>query len=130
MQTFQIRSIILTFLVLSPLTACSVVHDSIAQQRTETANVGANSRIQNEGATATRGVVKALRANLRDKPSRSGKVVTELEKDEALVLIRSTPIGPWYRVKESKTGLQRIECVNWAKLTTGAKNLWPVVDKC
>jgi hypothetical protein len=106
MQTFQIRSIILTILVLSPLTACSVVHDSIAQQRTETANVGVNSPCQSKGATTTRAVVKVLRANLRDKPSRSGKVVTELEKDEALALIRSAPIGPWYQVKESKTGSQ------------------------
>ena len=105
MQTYQIRSIISTILFVSLLSACSVANNSVAQPRTETAHVGANSPFQNERVSA-KAMVKALRANLRDKPSRSGKVVIKLQKDDGLVLISSTPIGPWYQVQESKTGSQ------------------------
>ena len=104
MQIYRTRSIILMILFVSLLSACSLVNNSVAQQRAETASVGADSPIQYEKAAATKAEVKSFRANLRDKPSRSGKVVTELEKDDGLVLIRSTPIGPWYQVQESKSG--------------------------
>lgn len=47
-------------------------------------------------------IVKAQKANLRDRPSKSGSVVTTVNKGDLLSLINATPIGPWYRVRDSR----------------------------
>jgi len=51
-------------------------------------------------------VVKSLRANVRETPSRSGRVVTEVQKDQRLTVTRAAPSGPWYRVREEQTGTE------------------------
>ena len=48
-------------------------------------------------------IVKAEKANLRDRPSRSGSVLRTVNKGELLGLIDATPIGPWYRVRDSRS---------------------------
>ncbi|HSE16928.1 MAG TPA: DUF3761 domain-containing protein [Pyrinomonadaceae bacterium] len=48
-------------------------------------------------------IVKSQKANLRDTPSNAGDVVTTVNKGDLLALIDATPIGPWYRVRDSKT---------------------------
>lgn len=48
-------------------------------------------------------IVKAQKANLRDRPSRSGNVLTTVTKGDLLSLIDATPIGPWYRVRDSRS---------------------------
>jgi len=48
-------------------------------------------------------IVKAQRANLRDRPSKSGSVVRTVNKGDLLSLVEATPIGPWYRVRDSKS---------------------------
>lgn len=48
-------------------------------------------------------VVKAQKANLRDRPSKSGSVVRTVNKGDLLALIAPIPTGPWYRVRDSKT---------------------------
>lgn len=76
-----------------------------AQQSAELSRTDA-SRAEQDGSSSTTAVVKSVRANLRDRPSRSGAVVGQAEKDERLVLISAQPIGPWYQVRESETGSQ------------------------
>ena len=49
-------------------------------------------------------IVKAQKANLRDRPSKSGSVVTTVNKGDLVSLIDATPIGPWYRVRDSRSG--------------------------
>lgn len=51
-------------------------------------------------------VVKSLRANVREAPSRSGRVVTEVQKHQRLTVTRAAPAGPWYRVREKETGAE------------------------
>jgi len=48
-------------------------------------------------------MVKAQKANLRDRPSRSGSVVGIVNKGDLLALVEATPIGPWYRIRDSKS---------------------------
>jgi len=48
-------------------------------------------------------VVEAQKANLRDRPSKSGSVVRTVNKGDLLSLIDATPIGPWYRVRDSRS---------------------------
>jgi hypothetical protein len=48
-------------------------------------------------------VVKSLKVNIRETASRSGRIVTEVHKDQRLTVIRTAPSGPWYRVREEQT---------------------------
>lgn len=43
-------------------------------------------------------VVISTRANLRERPSLSSKVLRELEQGEALAVVSRAPVGPWYNV--------------------------------
>lgn len=55
-----------------------------------------------EGEAAA--VVKAVRANLRERPAASGAVVREVGKGEELALVSSSPSGAWYRVRHAASG--------------------------
>jgi len=57
---------------------------------------------QNQGKPVA-AIVKAQRANLRDRPSKSGSVLGTVNKGDLLTLINATPIGPWYRVRDSRS---------------------------
>ena len=59
---------------------------------------------QTDKSVALAVLVKAPKANLRDKPSVSGSVVKTVEKGDLLTLISSTSVGPWYPVRENKAG--------------------------
>ena len=48
-------------------------------------------------------LVKAPEANLRDRPSTTGTITNTVEKGDLLILVNSNPVGPWYRVRESKS---------------------------
>src|SRR5690242_8474961 len=48
-------------------------------------------------------IVKAQKANLRDRPSKSGSVLRTVTKGDLLALVTATPIGPWYRVRDSRS---------------------------
>jgi len=60
--------------------------------------------VQTERSVALAVLVKATKANLRDKPSASGGVVKTVEKGDLLTLISSNAVGPWYRVRDGKAG--------------------------
>jgi SH3-like domain-containing protein len=51
-------------------------------------------------------VVKSLKANIREAPSRSARIVREVQEDQRLTVTRAAPAGPWYRVREEQTGAQ------------------------
>ena len=55
-------------------------------------------------STAVAVVVKATEANVRDKPGKSAAIVTIVRKGDLLSLIGSSANGPWYRVRDNKTG--------------------------
>jgi len=59
---------------------------------------------QTERSVALAVLVKATKANLRDKPSISGGVVKTVEKGDLLTLVSSNAVGPWYRVRDGKAG--------------------------
>lgn len=48
-------------------------------------------------------LVKASEANLRDRPSLSGTITNTVEEGDLLTLVSSTPVGPWYLVRENKS---------------------------
>ena len=48
-------------------------------------------------------LVKAPEANLRDRPSITGTIKNTAEKGDLLTLVSSSPVGPWYLVRESKS---------------------------
>ncbi len=48
-------------------------------------------------------IVKAQKANLRGRPSKSGSVLRTVNKGDLLGLIEATPIGGWYRVRDGKS---------------------------
>jgi hypothetical protein len=62
--------------------------------------------VQTERSVALAVLVKAPRANLRDKPSVSGGVVKTVEKGDLLTLISSQAVGPWYRVRDGRAGAE------------------------
>jgi SH3-like domain-containing protein len=51
-------------------------------------------------------VVKAKRANLREKPFQSAAVVSTVNKGDLLSLSIAVPVGPWYHIRDSKTGAE------------------------
>ena len=86
------------------ISACSPTasRNSLAQPA-QSSNSEAD-HAQNSNAASTTAVVKSQKANFRDKPSRSGAVVLEVEKNDRLTLVTPLPVGPWYRVRQSSTG--------------------------
>jgi Protein of unknown function (DUF3761)/Bacterial SH3 domain len=51
-------------------------------------------------------VVKSLKANVRETPSRSGRSVTQVQRDQRLTVTRAAPAGPWYRVRDEQNGIE------------------------
>ena len=51
-------------------------------------------------------IVKAHKANLRDKPSQMATVVSTVSKGALLSLVSAEPIGPWYQIRDDKTGAE------------------------
>jgi len=57
-----------------------------------------------QGSTAVAAIVKARKANIREHPSEFAAVVRTVAKGDLLSLIDAAPTGPWYRIRDSKTG--------------------------
>jgi SH3-like domain-containing protein len=51
-------------------------------------------------------VVKSLKANIRQTPSRSARTVTQVQRDQRLTVTRVAPSGPWYRVRYEQNGIE------------------------
>ena len=48
-------------------------------------------------------LVIAPEANLRERPSITGTIKNTVEKGDLLTLVSSSPVGPWYLVRENKS---------------------------
>jgi uncharacterized protein DUF3761 len=48
-------------------------------------------------------LVKTPEANLRDRPSMYGTITDTVEKGDLLTLVSSSPVGPWYLVRQDKS---------------------------
>lgn len=110
MRTFQysnrrLTSLLLAVCFVTAIAACSrtLSNNSAAAPSRLTAASETSLNDQNN-STATTAVVKALKANLRDKPARSGAIVTEVKKNDRLTVLDGAPTGPWYRVRETQVG--------------------------
>jgi uncharacterized protein YgiM (DUF1202 family) len=87
------------------ISSCSPAqnHNSVSSQKAAQPSLALKQSEQGQSSVQTV-VVKSLKANLRDRPSRSGAIVKEVAQNDRLTLINSTPSGPWYRVRESQSG--------------------------
>ena len=95
--------LILTFLLILT-SGCLSDQRLLPEQRVQASTSHVASQEQNPTVVAA--IVKAQKANLRDKPSRSASVVTIVTKHELLSLISKIPTGAWYQVRDSRTGSQ------------------------
>jgi uncharacterized protein YgiM (DUF1202 family) len=101
----RFSSFILTLSFIILVSACSPTanRSSFAQRaQSSRSEVG---RAQSDSTPAT-ALVKAKKANLREGPSRSDRVVIEVKKNDRLNLVTSSPVGPWYRVRETTQGAE------------------------
>jgi hypothetical protein len=90
--------------VLTLLSLVSSAWSSTHQLSIEHAStISLSAQDQNETVAA---IVNAEKANLRNSPSKSGSVLRTVNKGDLLALIDPRPIGPWYRVRDSKTDSQ------------------------
>ena len=64
-----------------------------------------NALAQQDPATTT-AIVKARKANLRDQPSAAAAIVTTVNRGDLLSLTSLKPSGPWYQIRDTKTGSQ------------------------
>jgi uncharacterized protein YgiM (DUF1202 family) len=64
-----------------------------------------NTRAQQDSTTATV-LVKARKANLRNKPSAYAAVIATVNRGDLLSLTSVKPTGPWYQIRDSTTGAE------------------------
>lgn len=94
------KSLFLLIPILLALTsACASGH--LPEQRVEAKASEVHAQ-QNSKVVAA--IVKAKKANLRERPSQSASIVNTVNKGDLLSLTDATPIGPWYQIRDSKTG--------------------------
>ena len=106
MQFARVNAATLIFLFLILMSACSPTQNSATVALQNPTPLGSSPRpaTPDENTAPTTAVVKSVKANLRDKPSRSGAIIKEVEKNDRLTLIKQLPVGAWYNVRENKTG--------------------------
>lgn len=86
-------------LVLAVSPACST--RALPEQKVEARTTEAQAQ---QAPAVVAAIVKAKKANLRNQPSPSAAVVGTVNKDDLLSLTNTTPNGPWYQIRDSKTG--------------------------
>lgn len=65
---------------------------------------GTNTAAQDP--TTVTAIVKARKANLRGQPSTSATVIATVNRGDMLSLISLKPTGPWYQIRDGKTGTE------------------------
>lgn len=95
------RSFFLLLAFLLVLTSgCSA--GQLPEQRVEAKSSAVHAQ---QDSTVVAAIVKAKKANLRERPHQSATVVNTVKKDELLFLTGATN-GPWYQIRDSKTGAE------------------------
>ena len=69
-----------------------------------TVQASASNTQPSQHSTAVAVIVTAPKANVRDKPSKSAAIVSTVNNGDLLSLTSVAPIGPWYQVRDSRTG--------------------------
>lgn len=91
--------LLLLTLVLSVAPAC--ISRALPEQRVEAKTPDAQAQ---HAPTAVAAIVKAKKANLRANPSPSSAVIGTVNEGDLLSLTEETPTGPWYQIRDTKTG--------------------------
>ena len=98
----QLRTKYLFFLLtILSVTSSLSAHQYLPTQSAHAIITSVSTQDQNKAVAA---IVTAQKANLRDRPSRSGSVVATVNHGDLLALVEATRIGPWYRVRDGKSG--------------------------
>lgn len=80
--------------------ACSSTSKALPEAQTRAGNASGSTQQRTQVAAA---MVTTRKAKLRRGPSSSADVVTIVNKGALLTLLEARRIGPWYRVRDSKT---------------------------
>jgi len=91
-------SVVLT-IFLALISACSSRQLPKASVETRT-----NEAQQQQNPKVIAAIVRAKKANLRDRPSQLATVVGTVNRGDLLSLTTAESIGPWYRIRDTKTG--------------------------
>lgn len=107
MQRFIKHSglLLIIFSLLNPVCASAI--RVLPGQSSHGRTISVSTQVRNEPVAA---MVKAEKANLRDRPSLSGTVLRTVTKGDLLGLIDAQPIGPWYRVRDSRSDSAIVAC--------------------
>ena len=96
-----IKSLLLLSVALLALTS------ACASSRLPVTRVEAKStETQPQQTSVVAAIVKAKKANLRDAPSRSANIVSTVNEGDLLSLMAAVPEGPWYEIRDSRTGTE------------------------
>jgi len=95
---------VLVLFVASTLAGSAAASGYLSNGQSVQASKSPLTSIQTDRSVALAALVKAPRANLREKPSVSGGVVKIVEKGDLLTLISSNAVGPWYLVRDGRVG--------------------------
>lgn len=111
----------LIFLLL--LATCSLSLSQIPSHTIASPQLGQQTTATDVQSTApVAAMVTAVEANLRDRPTVAGNVVTTVKKDDLLLLLSPNPVGPWYRVRDAAKQEVWIQGNNIALLYPGASS--------
>lgn len=100
MQIFiKYSGFLLTIFFLTTL-VCASTNQVLPGQSTGVSTISVSTQDRQKPVAA---IVKAEKANLRDRPSKSGDVVTTVNNGDLLTLIEARPVGPWYRGRDSRS---------------------------
>lgn len=94
------RFFVLVPFLLALTSAC--VSGRLPEQRVEAK--ASEARTQQDSPVVA-AIVKAKKANLRERPNESATVIKTLNKGELLSLTGAT-VGPWYRIRDSRIGVE------------------------
>jgi Protein of unknown function (DUF3761)/Bacterial SH3 domain len=89
-------------------TCLLILVSSCAYDRSSSSSAAASSgqrprTVASAPNQATVVVVKSQKANIRESPSRAGRMIAQVEKNQRLTVTRAAPMGPWYGVRDEGT---------------------------
>lgn len=99
MQPTDKKTLILFTLLLALISMCSY-DGTLAAARSHTQRPRTVATSQQSASVVA---VKSAKANIRESPSRSSRIITQVERNQRLTVTRAAPSGPWYSVQDEQT---------------------------
>lgn len=99
-QIFTKYSVFLLIVCSLIIPVCASTTGGLPGQSAHATTIPVSTQDRHEPVAA---IVKTEKANLRDRPSLSGSVLRTISKGDLLGLIDPTPIGLWYRERDSRS---------------------------